>query len=70
MLLNNWRAEAARIAAGMYDIDLDRVPKAYLWRLFGDDVSPWEVAEVCRNVVAAQEAQPDTADIPRRVKRA
>jgi hypothetical protein len=46
MLLNNWRAEAARIAAGMYDIDLDRVSKAYLWRLFGDDVSPWEVAEL------------------------
>jgi hypothetical protein len=39
----------------MYDIDLDRVPKEYLWRLFGDDVSPWEVAELCRNVEAAQE---------------
>jgi hypothetical protein len=52
---NDWRAEAARIAAGMYDIDLDRVPKEYLWRLFGDDVSPWEVAELCRNVEAAQE---------------
>ena len=70
MLFNNWRAEAARIAAGMYDIDLDRVPKAYLWRLFGDDVSPWEVAELCRNVIAAQEDQPDTTNIPRRVKRA
>ena len=69
MLLDNWRAEAARTAAGMYDIDLDRVPKAYLWRLFGDDVSPWEVAELCRNVVAAQADQPDTTDIPRRVKR-
>ena len=54
-LFNNWRAEAARIAAGMYDIDLDRVPKEYLWRLFGDDVSPWEVAELCQNVIAAQE---------------
>jgi len=40
MLFNNWRAEAARIAAGMYDIDVGRVPKEYLWRLFGDDVSP------------------------------
>jgi hypothetical protein len=37
------------------DIDLDRVPKEYLWRLFGDDVSPWEVAELCQNVIAAQE---------------
>jgi hypothetical protein len=63
MLFNNWRAEAARIAAGMYGIDLDRVPKAYLWRLFGDEVSPWEVAELCRNVIAAQEDQPDTIDI-------
>jgi hypothetical protein len=53
MLFNNWRAEAARIAAGMYDIDLDRVPKEYLWRLWRGDVSPWEVAELCRNVVAA-----------------
>ena len=68
MLFNNWRAEAARIAAGMYDIDLDRVPKEYLWRLFGDDVSPWEVAELCRNVVAAQPNA--AADIPKRIKRA
>jgi hypothetical protein len=70
MLFNNWRAEAARIAVGMYNIDLDRVPKEYLWRLWRGDVSPWEVAELCRNVVAAQEDQPDTTDIPRRVKRA
>ena len=70
MLFNDWRAEAARIAAGMYGVELDRVPKAYLWRLFGDDVSPWEVAELCRNVIAAQEDQPDTTNIPRRVKRA
>ena len=45
----------------------DRVPRAYLWHLFVDDVSPWEVAELCRNVVAAQEGQPDTT---KRVKRA
>jgi hypothetical protein len=67
MLFNDWRAEAARIATGMYDIDLDRVPKEYLWRLFGDDVSPWEVAELCQNVIAAQEDQPDTTDISRGV---
>ena len=29
--------------------------------------SPWEAAELCRNVFAAQEEQPDT---PKRVKRA
>ena len=69
MLFDNWRAEAARIAAGMYDIELDRVPKAYLWRLWRGDVSAWEAAQLCRNVIAAQE-QPDTTDIPRRIKRA
>jgi hypothetical protein len=30
MLFNDWRAETARIAAGMYGVDLDRVPKEYL----------------------------------------
>ena len=67
MLFNDWRAEAARIAVGMYDIDLDRAPKEYLWRLWRDDVSVWEVAALCRNVVAAQEEQPDTTDVPKRV---
>jgi hypothetical protein len=66
MLFTNWRAEAARIAAGMYGVDLDRIPKEYLWRLWRGDVSPWEAAELCRNVVAAQH---NAADIPRRVKR-
>jgi hypothetical protein len=70
MLFDQWKAEAARIATGRYNIDLDRVPKEYLWRLFGDDVSPWEVAQLCRNVVAAQEDQSNTTDIPKRVKRA
>jgi hypothetical protein len=69
MLFNDWRAEAARIASGMYDIDLDRVSKAYLWRLWRGDVSVWEAAKLCQNVVAAQEDQPDTR-VPRRVKRA
>jgi hypothetical protein len=32
MRFDEWRAEAARIAGG-YSIDLDRVPKPYLWRL-------------------------------------
>ena len=68
MLLNNWRAEAARIAAGMYDIDLDRVPTEYLWRLWRGDVSVWEAAQLCRNVVAAQPNA--AADIPKRIKRA
>ena len=53
----------------MYDVELDRVPKEYLWRLWRGDVSVWEVAQLCRNVIAAQEDLPDTADIPRRVKR-
>jgi hypothetical protein len=66
MLFNNWRAEAARIAVGMYNIDLDRVPKEYLWRLWRGDVSPWEAAALCKNVIAAQH---NTADIPRRAKR-
>jgi hypothetical protein len=69
MLFDQWRAEAARIAAGRYNIDLDRVPKEYLWRLWRGDVSPWEVAELCRNVIAAQR-QHNATDIPRRVKRA
>jgi hypothetical protein len=64
---NKLRAEAARIAAGLYNIDLDRIPKPYLWRLWRDDVSVWEAAQLCRNVVAAQEGQPDTT---KRVKRA
>jgi hypothetical protein len=68
MLFNDWRAEAARIAAGMYDIDLDRVPKEYLWRLWRDDVSVWEAAQLCQNVIAAQPRH-NAADIPRRVKR-
>jgi hypothetical protein len=55
MLFDQWRTEAARIAIRVYGIELDRVSKEYLWRLFGDDVSPWEVAKLCRNVVAAQE---------------
>jgi hypothetical protein len=67
MLFDNWRAEAARVAAGMYGIDLDRVSKAYLWRLWRGDVSVWEAAQLCRNVIAAQVDQPDT---PKRVKRA
>jgi hypothetical protein len=33
-----WKAEAAQIAAGMYDIDLNRVPKEYLWGLFGNGI--------------------------------
>ena len=66
MLLNNWRAEAARIAAGMYGVELDRIPKEYLWRLWRSDVSVWEAAQLCRNVVAAQEDQPDM----RKTKRA
>jgi hypothetical protein len=33
MLFNDWRAEAARIAVGMYGVELDRVSKTYLWRL-------------------------------------
>ena len=70
MLFDQWRAAAARIAAGMYGVELDRVPKEYLWGLFGNDVSPWEAAELCRNVIAAQEGQPDTTDIPKGVKRA
>ena len=70
MLFDQWRVEAARIAAGMYGIELDRVSKEYLWHLWRDDVSPWEVAELCRNVVAAQEDQPDRTGIPRRVKQA
>jgi hypothetical protein len=41
MLFNNWRAEAARIAAGMYGVELDRIPKEYLWRLWRGDVSVW-----------------------------
>jgi hypothetical protein len=32
----------------MYGIELDRVPKEYLWGLFGNAVSPWEAAELCR----------------------
>ena len=56
---NDWRAEAARIAAGMYGVEIDRVPKQYLWRLWRGDVSVWEAAQLCRNVVAAQEDQPD-----------
>ena len=67
---NDWRAEAARIAAGMYGVEIDRVPKQYLWRLWRDDVSVWEAAQLCQNVVAAQEGQPDRTGIPRRVKRA
>jgi hypothetical protein len=38
MLFDQWRAEAARIAAGMYGVELDRVPKEYLWRLWRGDV--------------------------------
>ena len=34
MLFNDWRAEAARIAAGMYDVEFDRVSKPYLWSLY------------------------------------
>ena len=68
MLFNNWRAEAARIAAGMYGVELDRVSKAYLWRLRRGDVSVWEAAQLCRNVIAAQPRH-NAADIPRRVKR-
>ena len=60
-----WKAEAAQIAADMYAIDLDRVPKEYLWGLFGNDVSPWEAAALCRNVIAAQEEH----SIPRKAKR-
>ena len=55
MLFNDWRAEAARIAAGMYGIELDRVSKEYLWRLWRGDVSVWEAAQLCQNVIAAQE---------------
>ena len=49
MLFNQWRAAAARIAAGMYGVELDRVPKEYLWRLWRGDVSVWEAAQLCRN---------------------
>ena len=66
---NDWRAEAARIAAGMYGVEIDRVPKQYLWRLWRGDVSVWEAAQLCQNVIA-QEDQPDATDISRRVKRA
>lgn len=69
MLFDQWRAAAARIAAGMYGVELDRVPKEYLWRLWRGDVSVWEAAQLCRNVIAAQ-AQHNATDIPRRVKRA
>ena len=67
MLFDNWRAEAARIATGMYGVDLDRVSKEYLWRLWRSDVSVWEAAQLCRNVIAAQEDQSAPTDIPRRV---
>jgi hypothetical protein len=70
MPFNDWRAETARIAAGMYRVELDRVSKAYLWRLWRGDVSVWEAAQLCRNVVAAQKDQPDATDISRRAKRA
>jgi hypothetical protein len=68
MLFDQWRAEAARIATGMYGIELDRVSKEYLWRLWRSDVSVWEAAQLCRNVIAAQPRH-NAADIPRRVKR-
>jgi hypothetical protein len=63
MPFNNWRAEAARIAAGMYGVELDRIPKEYLWRLWRSDVSVWEAAELCRNV-AERGAAPSQ---PRRI---
>jgi hypothetical protein len=68
MRFDQWRAEAARIATGMYNIDLDRVSKEYLWSLYAGDVSPWEAAALCRNVIAAQPRH-NAADLPRRVKR-
>jgi hypothetical protein len=67
MRFDQWKAETARIAAGMYGIDLDRVPKPYLWSLYTGGIPSWEAARLCRNVVAAQEDQPDTT---KRVKRA
>jgi hypothetical protein len=54
MPFNNWRAEAARIADGLYGIDLDRVPKPYLWHLFVDHIPSGEAAMLGRNVIAAQ----------------
>jgi hypothetical protein len=45
----------AQIAAGMYGVAIDRVPKEYLWRLCRGDVSVWEAAQLCQNVIAVQE---------------
>ena len=70
MRFDQWRSETARIASWVHDVALDRVPKEYLWRLWRGDVSVWEAAQLCRNVVAAQKDQPDATDISRRAKRA
>jgi hypothetical protein len=58
MLFDRWRAEAAQIAAGWYSIDLDRIPKSFLWRLFVDHVPPYEAAKLAKNLIGAQEDQP------------
>jgi hypothetical protein len=67
MRFDQWRAEAARIAAGMYGIEIDRVAKPYLWGLYTGGIPPWEAARLCLNAIAAQEERPDTT---KRVKRA
>ena len=55
MRFEEWKAEAARIASGMYGVELVRVPKPYLWSLYAGGIPTWEAAQLCQNVIAAQE---------------
>jgi hypothetical protein len=68
MMFDQWKTKAA-LAARFYGIDLDRVSKPYLWPPLRRSRPPWEAAELCQNVVAAQ-PQHNVTGIPRRVKRA
>ena len=62
MRFEEWKAEAARIASGMYGVELVRVPKPYLWSLYAGGIPTWEAAQLCQNVITAQEGQPDMPD--------